>query len=50
MIYVLIYVLIYADLFWFMLIYVDLCDLCFDLWWFMLIYIDLFSLVYFLKD
>ena len=44
MIYVLIYLVIYFDLFWFILIYMIYDMIYADLWWFRLIYFDLFSL------
>ena len=44
MIYVLIYSMVYVDLFWFILIYMIYGMIYVDLWWFMLIYFDLFSL------
>ena len=44
MIYVLIYLVIYFDLLWFILIYMIYDMIYADLWWFRLIYFDLFSL------
>ena len=44
MIYVLIYLVIYFDLFRFILIYMIYDMIYADLWWFKLIYFDLFSL------
>ena len=44
MIYVLIYSMVYVDLFWFILIYMIYDMIYADLWWFRLIYFDLFSL------